>query len=154
MKQKFAWLILCIAVIVTVHPSSGYAVETIKWYSYKEGMALGKSEQKKVFVNFFADWCGYCAKMDKETFTNPKIISFLNKNFIPVKVNYDRDNQIASRYQVHGLPSTWFFAEDGRQIGSQPGYIPASNLMTILKYVQSDSYKKMSFDNFLKTEKK
>ncbi len=153
MKAKFIWLILCIVAVMTIYPSSGYAVETIKWYSYNEGMSLGKSEQKKVLLTFFADWCGYCTKMEKETFTNPQIISFLNKNFIPIKVNYDKDNKIASRYQVRGLPSTWFFSEDGHQIGSQPGYIPATNLLTILKYIQSDSYKKMSFDDFTKAQK-
>ncbi len=67
----------------------------IKWHSYKEGVDRGKYEKKNVFLNFYADWCGFCKKMDKETFKDPVVIAFLNENFISVKVNSDKERNIA-----------------------------------------------------------
>ena len=152
MNRNHILLSLCLFVLLAAFPAAALSADTIKWYSYDEGMALGKSQQKKVFINFYADWCGYCAKMDKETFTDPLVVSFLNKNFIPIKVNSDRENAVSARYKIRGLPSTWFFSENGEQIGSQPGYLPADNLLPILKFIQTNSYKEMAFKDFLKNK--
>jgi thioredoxin-related protein len=130
--------------------SSSEPKALIKWHSYNDGMALGKDKNKKVFLNFYADWCGYCKQMDSKTFTDKSVISYMNENFIPVRVNADKEMKIAAQYEVRGLPVSWFIAESGESIGSQPGYIPPDMLLPILKYIHTDSYKKMSFDKFAK----
>ena len=127
------------------------AAENIKWHPYKEGMALGRDLKKKILISFHADWCGYCKKMDRETFKNKAVAQFMNDNFIAVKVNSDRENNIASRYRVKGLPSTWFITENGERISNLPGFVPPDLFINILKYIQTDSYKKMSFRKFLKS---
>ncbi|MFZ2041434.1 MAG: thioredoxin fold domain-containing protein, partial [Desulfobacterales bacterium] len=113
------------------------------------GVALGKDQNKKVFVNFFADWCTYCKQMDNETFNDSAVGAYLNKNFIAVKVDADRETQLASEYHVQGLPASTFIAEDGALIGSQPGFIAPDQMMPLLHYIYSDSYKTMSFEKFL-----
>ncbi|WP_207681003.1 thioredoxin family protein [Desulfonema magnum] len=123
----------------------------IKWHSYKDGVTRGKYEQKNVFLNFYADWCGFCKKMDKETFKDPAVIAFLNENFISVKVNSEKERKIAREYYVTGLPVSWFIAKNGEKISSLPGYVSPGALMNILKYIQTDSYKDMTFKDFLKT---
>lgn len=150
MNRIFACFLLSLAVLTTTFPSNSFCAETIKWYSYDEGMSLGKSQHKKIFINFFADWCGYCVKMDKSTFVDPEVVSYLNKNFIAIKVNSEKQESLASRYKVRGLPSNWFVSDSGEQIGNYPGYIPADNLLPILKYIQTDSYKQMAFKDFMK----
>jgi len=121
----------------------------IKWYSYNEGMARGQKEKKNVFLNFYANWCGYCKKMDNGTFKNPSVIAYLNENFISVKVNTEKERRIAAKYYVNGLPTSWFVSKDGEKISNLPGYVPADMLMNILKYIHTDSYKKMNFKKFL-----
>jgi len=149
MNRIFVFFLLSLAALTATFPSDGLCAETIKWYSYDEGMTLGKSQHKKIFINFFADWCGYCVKMDKGTFVDPQVVSFLNQNFIAIKVDSDKENTLAARYKVRGLPSNWFVSESGDQIGNYPGYIPADNLLPILKFIQTDSYKQMAFKDFM-----
>ena len=128
------------ALLIAVCLSMGFfsdvsAVETINWRSYEEGLVVSKSEKKKVFLHFYADWCVFCAKMAKETFQNPAVVSYLNNNFIPVRVDTDKEPATAMKYGVTGLPSTWFLSEMGEAIGTVPGFIPPDPLLSMLKEV-------------------
>ncbi len=125
------------------------AADQIKWHSYAEGLALAEQDQKKIFVHFYADWCAYCKKMDKETLKNSAVIDYLNEHFISVKVNSDKDRKLARDYYIRGLPSTWFVSESGEKISSLPGYIEAKMLLNALKFIHTNSYKEMSFKAFL-----
>ena len=107
----------------------------IQWHSYDDGMARSKFEKKKVFIHFTADWCYYCGVMEKETFKDPVIISSLNENFIPIRVDFDKETTTSSHYGVMGLPDTIFIAENGRIIGRRPGYIPPDIMKLILKTI-------------------
>lgn len=122
---------------------------SIKWYGYDEGLSLGKKKGKKIFMFFWADWCKFCELMEKETLTKPKIIRYLNDNFISIKVNSDAEKGIATRYFVHGLPTMWFLGKDGEKIGYHPGYVASDMLLPYLRYIHSDKYKNMSFQDFL-----
>lgn len=124
---------------------------SIKWYSYEEGVSLGKKLEKKVFLFFWADWCTYCRKMDKETFTHPPVIDYLNAHFIPVKINSDREKKVSSAYFINGVPTSWFLSENGEKISNLPGYVPAGMFLPVLKFIDSDSYKTMTFGSYLET---
>ncbi len=105
----------------------------IAWQSFAEGMARGKSENKKIFLHFYANWCGACKIMEDKTFRNATVIAYINENFIPIKVNADREQETSRMFRVRALPDNWFIDEDGKPIGHQPGYIPPENLKGILK---------------------
>ena len=107
----------------------------IEWHSYSDGIARGKFEKKKVFLHFTAAWCYYCGVMEKETFKDPAIIASLNENFIPIRVDFDKETKTSAFYRVSGLPDTIFIAEDGQIIGRRPGYIPPDILKRILKSI-------------------
>lgn len=107
----------------------------IEWQPFAKGMARGKSENKKIFVHFYADWCGACRIMEKITFKDPAIIAYLNENFISIKVNTDREQQTSNMFRIRLLPDNWFIAESGDPIGHQPGYITPEQLKIILKAV-------------------
>ena len=78
--------------------------ETYKVYEYAEAIQLAQKSDKKMFVYFYADWCGYCNKMKAETFSNDQVKKSL-ENYIVTHVNTDKDIKIARRYFVSGLPS-------------------------------------------------
>ena len=127
-------LLLCLSIGV----SSGVAVsQEIQWHSFNEGMARGKFEKKKVFIHFYADWCAACKAMQNSTFKDPVVIAALNENFIPVKVDADREVQTASMFRIKGLPDNWFVAEDGEIIGHRPGYIAPDQLKNLLTLIQN-----------------
>lgn len=111
------------------------ASDSIKWRSYEEGMVLSKIEKKKVFLHFYADWCGFCRKMANTTFKDSSLINYLNDNFMPIMVNTDREPQTAGTYGVSGLPTTVFLTEMGEPIFTVPGYIPTDTLMSMLKEI-------------------
>jgi uncharacterized protein YyaL (SSP411 family) len=73
--------------------------------------------------------------MDEETFKDPAIIAALNENFIPIKVDFDKETKTSDFYRVRGLPDTIFIAENGQIIGRRPGYIPPKVLKRILKSI-------------------
>ncbi|BBO85481.1 protein disulfide-isomerase [Desulfosarcina ovata subsp. sediminis] len=143
-------LILVTAVLGGRFPvEAAQAGDGIQWMSYDEGRRKGEDKNKKVFMVFSADGCRFCHQMEKETFQNPAVIAYVNRTFIPVSVDLARQQNIAAKYGVQGVPSTWFISENGERIGSRPGYIPADEMLKILKYVGSDSYLTMSFQAFL-----
>jgi thioredoxin-related protein len=110
----------------------------LKWYSFEEGMELGSSQGKKVFIHFWAQWCTYCHTMEKETFANPNVVDYLNRNFISVKVDTDREKTVSRLFRVNGLPDNWFFSARGQIIGHRPGYIPPDTFLKILEAVSSE----------------
>ena len=111
------------------------ASDGIKWYAYEEGMVLGKAEKKKVYLHFYADWCGFCGKMNKETFQNANVISKLNDIFISIRVDTDKEMETAVKYGVRGLPANWFLMETGQPIVNIPGFIAPDAMLSLLKEV-------------------
>ena len=146
---KYACFLTVIIFILSSFSISFASSKRINWYTYKQGIKLNEKEGKKIFLYFYADRCTYCKKMEKETFNNYSVISYLNDNFIPIKVNSNKDIKIALDFGVKGLPANWFIAENGERISSLPGYIPPERLLNILKYISTDSFKKMTFRKFM-----
>ncbi len=122
-------LVICLS--GTVHAS-----DSIKWYAYEEGKVLAKIEKKKVFLHFYADWCGFCLKMAKEAFQDTAVVSDLNNNFIAIRVDFDKEPDTAQKYGVMGLPSSWFLTAMGRPMLSIPGYISTEALLKMISEVK------------------
>ena len=68
--------------------------EKIRWYSFEDAYKLNKKKPKKIFIDVFTDWCGWCKKMDAETFVNPVISEYMMKHFYCVKLNAERKDTI------------------------------------------------------------
>ncbi len=152
MRVKITTLaILTIFTFLLTIPVPAVSEDTINWKSYDEGIALAKEQGKKIVVFFSASWCSYCAKMKKTTFKNDKVIKYLNDNYIPIIVNSDKERELVSSYGVRGLPTMWFLKEDTTKLSNMPGYIDAKIMISILKYLHTDAYQKMSFKDFVKT---
>jgi thioredoxin-related protein len=150
-KSLIGMTILIIVTLFCFSPTFGSS-EKVDWQTYEEGMAIGKEKAKKVFIYFWAGWCGYCKRMDAITFNDPGVISVLNQHFIPVRVNLDKEKNVARGYNVRGVPVSWFISETGEKIASKAGYAPPKSLLPALKFIYTDSYKQMSFKDFLKDQ--
>jgi len=135
-KIRFlATLVLLWIVAALVPPAAAGGSKPLEWHSFDEGMALGKSQGKIVFVFFWADWCTYCHTMDRETFHNQTVVDLLDKNFIAVKVDSDREQKLSNLFKIRGLPDNWFFSKSGSVLGHRPGYIPADTFIKILRSI-------------------
>jgi len=139
-----------------------YAKGEVSWRVYDKGLKEAKKTGKPVFVQFFATWCGYCRKMDKETFTNSAVQKELSK-FVPVRVTESSENKVAHEGQlvtekeltsihgVQGFPTLVFMESNGKVIGKIPGYLGPKEFSGMLKFIETGSYKTMDYEKFSKT---
>ncbi|OGU55265.1 MAG: hypothetical protein A2V66_11020 [Ignavibacteria bacterium RBG_13_36_8] len=136
---------------MTIEVSAGGG---IKWYSFNEGLLIAKKQNKFMLVDFYTDWCGWCKKMDAETYKNSEIVDYITKNFIAVKLNPEKDSavdfqgknypaaQFAQAAGVNGYPATGFFDYNGDFLGTLPGYMDSGKFMNLLKYIVNKEYEK------------
>ena len=133
----------------------------INWLKYDEGLKVAAENGKNIFVEFTAKWCGYCRKMHATTFKDPRIIDMFDKYFVTVSVDGDSKDSLnidgwltterllTREYRVQGYPTYWFLNPKGERIAPMGGYQPADFLYDALDYMKDETYKTMSFEQFL-----
>jgi len=145
----------------------------VEWYSFEEAIALNEQEPRKIFIDIYTDWCGWCKKLDKETFRNPVIVDILNTDFYAVKFNAESKDPVkfAGRTFInegtgsrnpHQLavailqgkmqyPSAAYMDENLQLLTSVSGFLTAQELEPVLSYFSSNRYKNESYQEFTKT---
>jgi thioredoxin-related protein len=147
-----AALIISFAWITTPAPVLSES-EQIAWSGYQDGMERMETEDKKGLLHFYTTWCTYCKLMNKNTFTDAKVIRYVNENYIPVYINAEVDTAAAKTYGANKFPFTVFLDEGGGTIGNRPGYIQPDMLLDMLTYIHNDDYKTITFSAFLEKKK-
>lgn len=147
----------------------------VKWYTFEEAVELNKTEQRKIFIDVYTDWCGWCKKMEATTFTDPVITNILNKEYYAVRFDAETTDTIGfagkqfvndggrsrSPHQLAvallqgkmSYPSVAYLNEDNQLLTSVPGYYTPDRLEPILKFFAEDAFKTQSFEEFQKNFK-
>jgi uncharacterized protein YyaL (SSP411 family) len=68
--------------------------QEVKWYTFEQAIELNKREPRKIMVDVYTDWCGYCKLMDRNTFSNKIIADYLNTTYYPVKFNAEQKGNV------------------------------------------------------------
>lgn len=147
-----AILCLTMSLIAPAMASAEAAAEeatSISWLSYRQGREQASQTGKMLLINFTADWCRYCRKMKKETYTEPEVIAYVSEHFVPVMVDTQKERQIATEYYVRGLPTIWFLTSEGERISNLPGFVDAPTYLQVLRYIASGTYQQMDFKAYL-----
>ena len=146
-------------------PSEKKKAELV-WYKYDEGLAKAAKEKKHPLVHFYTNTCGWCKRMDRDTFSNKAIIEVMNESYVPIRVNGQSgekvrvdgkeisERQVAGKYGVRGYPATWFLKPSGERIAPRRGYVKPEEFLYILNWVKDDLYEEISFQEFVKQEQK
>jgi len=150
MKIKISPRLIAIMLFAVLIPATALAGE-IRWHPFDKGMTMAKEQDKKVLLYFHTDWCGYCKKLEKTTLKDPTVIDYINKNFIAITVDGDREKKISAAYRVRAFPTIWFLKSDHTKLSSLPGYVDGKTMGGILKFIKTDSYNTMSYNDFKKT---
>lgn len=85
---------------------------------FDQAMKRARRENKPVLVDFWADWCGWCHRLDSTTYADP-IVAEKAKDFVSVKVDTEgghRDREVRDRYRVNNLPTIVFLTPNGHQV--------------------------------------
>lgn len=130
--------------------------------NFSEALKKAKEDDKRVIVDVYTDWCGWCKKMDNEAYSNRDIKEMIEDNFVFVKLNAEGQNKIkyngkditeadlALQFHVNGYPTAVFLEPNGKVIeykydkvsmNNLPGYFKTSDYKKILEYIIDGKYK-------------
>ena len=88
--------------------------------------------------------------MDRSVLGDTEVESMLKKDFIYVRVNVDKTEDLAKLYGVRGFPSSWFLEPSGARVIEVPGYVDKSVFKKVLQYVKGGYYKSTDINAYLK----
>jgi thioredoxin-like negative regulator of GroEL len=97
----------------------------IKWErSFEEALKKAKATRKPILVDFWADWCGWCHRLDKTTYVDSVVVRKA-EDFVAVKVNTEgsrKETEVAIRYDVQSLPTILFLSPEGHTVHRLNGF--------------------------------
>lgn len=144
--------------------------QEIEWMSMDEALAKQQETPKKILVDMYTTWCGPCRMLDKNTFSNKQLASYVNEKFYPVKFNAEGDevvnfkdqqltnpnydpakarrrnsqHQLAQYFGVTSYPTILFLGENAEFLAPIPGYRTAPQLELFLRLFGEDLYKSIN----------
>ncbi|MEQ5789572.1 DUF255 domain-containing protein [Muricauda sp. NFXS6] len=146
--------------------------QDIQWISWEKAVELSQTDAqpKKIFVDVYTDWCGWCKKMDKNTFQNPEVSKYMQDNFYMVKMDAEGKDPIeyqgktfkfvpSGRRGYHELaaallqgkmsyPTVVFLDEQLNMLSPVPGYQQVEPFMQIAKYFGDNIYKDKDWQTY------
>ena len=152
-----------------------FSQKKINWLSFSEAMVLNKENPKPILIDIYTEWCGYCKKMDVQTYSNKKIIKAIHKNFYAVKLDGEAKRDIVYKehtftYQKQGrrgyhqlpailmngklsYPTTIFLTEKEELLQRIPGYLDTKTFEKVLAYFSNKNYLNNNWESFEKNFK-
>jgi len=163
--------LLSIAFLFTFLTNAVIAQNPVKWYSFEEAIELQKVEQRKIVIDVYTRWCGWCKRMDKSTFQKEHIANYLNEKYYPVKLDAEQKEVInfagqkfnfvdqgkGKSYHEFALavtkgqlsyPTLVFIDESMNIIQSIPGFRTAQEFETIMTYFGENQHKAVPWSSY------
>lgn len=164
--------VMVLAAFRPTAPQPAAKVAPLKWYTWEEAMELNKTKPKKIFVDVYTEWCGWCKRMDRSTFKDDKVMEYMAANYYAVKLDAEQKADIKfngetfkfitndnGRGGVHalayalldgrmGYPSMVYLNEKLERIMISPGYKEVPDMLKELKFAAEEKYKDTSWEAY------
>lgn len=164
-----------VLLISLIAPVSGQG-EKVNWLSMQEALDKAEENPKKIFIDVYTTWCGWCKRMDKATFQQPHIAKYLNENYYNVKFNAEDKGEIVYKERTHtfvrgrkgrgyntmaaeimrgqmSYPTIVFMNEESEVLQPIPGFQDPKTFEVIMTFFAEDHYKttpwKKYHDNYV-----
>ena len=158
-------MLLAFAFVVGFQQKTAAAENNLKWKTFNEGIAEAKKTNKKILVDVYTDWCGWCKKMDASTYGSNEVSKYLNERYVVIKLNAESEKklnykgkeyterELAGAFGITGYPSTLFLKHDGEPITVYPGFADAKKFKEVLSFIAEDHYLTKKFEEYVSTVK-
>jgi len=142
-REPVAWAALLAVVLTIQWPMlKGWYYKTtgaeapasaIAWRTDFDGaLAEARSANKRVLVDFSADWCPPCVAMKHDVWPHPQVARAVDAGYVALLVDADRDTVLAARYQVSAIPTVLLLDGDGRVVKRNDGFLPRAGMLRFL----------------------
>ena len=132
MKHNLSIIVLLFCSSILYGQDTGINFEQTGWQQIKE---KAQKENKNIFLDAYAEWCGPCKWMSKNTFTNPEVAEYYNTNFINAKIDMEKGEgiELAKKYEVIAYPSLLYISPEGEIIHRACGAAPPEAFIEMAK---------------------
>jgi thioredoxin 1 len=144
MNNKLLIIVLLASITLglslTAFTTKKKADKGIEFYegNFNDALAKAKSENKIIFMDAYASWCGPCKKMAANVFTDEKAGEYFNANFVNLKMDMEKGEgpEIARKYPVQYYPTLFFIDSKGNVVKKIVGYHDVEQLIKEAKSVK------------------
>ena len=140
----------------------------IEWMTWQEAMEKQKTAPRKIFIDMYTSWCGWCKRMDATTFQDSAVAAILNDKFYAVKMDAEthdtlvyqgKDYVFKPEYKSNELavkllngqmsfPTAVYLDERQFVISPVAGYMTAEQVLPILHYFGDNIYLTRSWEDY------
>ncbi|MBL7766054.1 MAG: thioredoxin family protein [Chitinophagaceae bacterium] len=139
MKSKFyACTIILFSILLSACESVSFKEDEkvgiqFKRDHFQEAYVLAARENKIIFLDFYAEWCGFCKKMKQYTFSDKYVGEYFNERFINYSIDAEKGEgpALAAKYGITGFPAYVFLDATGKVIAQQSGFMEAPEFITL-----------------------
>ncbi len=105
--------------------------------SWNDILILAKKENKLIFLDIYATWCGPCKKLKTKTFSDKEVGAYYNSNFINVSLDGETGEglELAKKYKLNSYPTLLFINAEGVVIAETMGFYNSNEFLKLGKSV-------------------